>query len=160
MSLLQIIPANPHLLLLIRIAPYPYNLLNVILASAPSLTLRTYTACTALSLCKLVVHTWLGSGIHDLSEAQTPEWRDAHWHAPDGEPGQWRPPHMHHPHGHQWTEEDRHREDVKLWSTWVGIGLCVVLFFYLTHLAKRTLARARAEQEREAEGEAFAIERV
>ena len=57
-------------------------------------------------------------------------------------------------------EEDRHREDVKMWSTWAGIGLCVVLFFYLTHLAKRALARAQAEQERDGEGEAFAIERL
>ena len=58
------------------------------------------------------------------------------------------PPHPHGSHGHHgWTEEDRHREDVKLWSTWIGIGLCVVLFFYITHLAKKALARAQAEQE-------------
>lgn len=57
---------------------------------------------------------------------------------------------MHHPHGgeHLWTEEERHREDVKMWSTWVGIGLCVALFFYLTHLAKNALAKAQAEQQR------------
>ncbi len=62
---------------------------------------------------------------------------------------------MHHPHGqgHQhshdgWSEAERTREEVKLWSTWVGLGLCVVLFLYLTHLAKRALARAQSEQER------------
>jgi uncharacterized membrane protein YdjX (TVP38/TMEM64 family) len=152
MSLLQIIPANPHLLLLIRVAPYPYNLLNVILASAPSLTLRTYTGCTALSLIKLLIHTWIGAGIHDLSETYTPEWREAHWHmGPDEFGGEWRPPHMHRPYGEQWTGEEKHRHDVKIWSTWVGIGLCVALFFYLTRLAKKALARAQLEQEREVE---------
>lgn len=123
-SLLHIIPSNPHLLLLIRIAPYPYNLLNVILASSPALTLRTYTACTALSLCKLVLHTWIGAGLHSLSEL--------HGTSDSGEP---------------LSEEDQQRQDVRWYSTCFGVVLCISLFFYLTHLAKRALSRAQVEHE-------------
>ena len=53
---------------------------------------------------------------------------------------------MHHDH-HQWTPEERRRREVKVWCTWGGIGLCVGLFFYLTHLAKRALARAQQAEE-------------
>ena len=127
MSLLHIIPAKPHLLLLIRVAPYPYNLLNVILASSPSLTLRTYTACTALSLCKLVIHTWIGAGLHDLSELH------------GGGPG--------HGDGTALSVEDQQRQDVRWYSTCFGVVLCISLFFYLTHLAKRAVARAQIEHE-------------
>lgn len=43
---------------------------------------------------------------------------------------------------------------MKYYSTWFGVFLCIALFFYLTHLAKRALAKAQAEQEaREARGE-------
>ena len=127
MSLLHIIPAKPHLLLLIRVAPYPFNLLNVILASSPSLTLRTYTACTALSLCKLVIHTWIGAGLHDLSELH------------GGGPG--------HGGGTALSLEDQQRQDVRWYSTCFGVVLCISLFFYLTHLAKRAVARAQIEHE-------------
>lgn len=116
-SLLQIIPQHPHLLLLIRIAPYPYNLLNVVLASAPSLTLQTYTACTALSLCKLVLHTWIGAGIHDISAAYSGQGDD--------------------------SKDDT--KSVKAAVTWGGIVLCCVLFVYLTHMAKRAIKRAEDE---------------
>ncbi|WWD21126.1 hypothetical protein CI109_105607 [Kwoniella shandongensis] len=147
MSLLHIIPANPHLLLLIRIAPYPYNLLNVILASSPSLTLRTYTTCTAVSLCKLILHTWIGAGIHDLSKTY-----GGHTHGREGEfvDGQWR-------HNHTKPYEDGgiegSREDVKTLMTWLGIALCIILFFYLTYLAKRAVRKAQEEQERNGLGE-------
>lgn len=154
MSLLNIIPANAHLLLLIRIAPYPYNLLNVILASSPSLTLKTYTGCTAISLLKVILHTWFGSGIHDISEL--------HRSPPSGIPG--HGPHHgiggHGGHGHgdhgSGAEGDHghhgyagRREDVKVYWTWGGLALCVVLFVYLHHVAKKALARAQAEVERD-----------
>jgi hypothetical protein len=153
-SLLSIIPANPHLLLLIRIAPYPYNLLNVILASAPSLTLRTYTACTAVSLLKLVLHTWIGAGIHDIASFgrphKTPFDAQPDWDGEGDRP--WRPPHGGGHHGKHgfggqgWREAQRHRGQVRMYSTWVGIGLCVALFFYLTHLAKKALRKAQEEE--------------
>ncbi|WWC64089.1 uncharacterized protein I303_106696 [Kwoniella dejecticola CBS 10117] len=187
-TLLSLLSSHPHLLLLIRIAPYPYNLLNVILASSPSLSLKTYTACTALSLCKLVLHTWIGSGIHNLSEAyghgprhdrphmaepfpgnangseegDNDQWASHPHGEPDSNTGDHTPPHHHHPapwhghgHGHdhgQGPEMDvewEQREQIKTYSTWFGIFLCIFLFVYLTYLTKKALKKAQAQQERE-----------
>ena len=142
MSLLAIIPAKPHLLLLIRIAPYPYNLLNVILASSPGLSLKTYMGCTAISLLKVILHTWFGSGIHDISEL--------HRHNSSG-PNR---PDLHHHHHHsnqsiETMEFNGNRENIKVYWTWGGLILCVVLFFYLHHVAKKAIERAQADVERE-----------
>jgi hypothetical protein len=123
------------LLLLIRIAPYPYNLLNVVLASAPSLSLQTYTFCTAISLCKLVLHTWIGAGIRDISSAYGAGSSDPSM--PAGGPAA-PPPEL--------SPEDVQHERVKAGVTWGGIILCGVLFVYLTHVAKRAIARAQDEQ--------------
>jgi len=62
------IEKRPKLLFLIRLAPYPYNVMNCLLAAAPTLTLRTYTLCTALSLFKVIVHTSLGASIHSFRD--------------------------------------------------------------------------------------------
>ncbi|TYJ54068.1 hypothetical protein B9479_005254 [Cryptococcus floricola] len=155
MSLLHVLPTHPHLLLLIRIAPYPYNLLNVILASSPTLTLQTYTGCTALALFKLVLHTWIGSGIHDLSKSYGHSQAEGGEGQEDGEgpEGQW--PH----HGSEGSGEDAlpaqdgETAAAKTWTTWVGIVLCVTLFFYLTYFAKQAVKRAQEEQDRQEEGE-------
>ena len=53
------IERRPQLLFLIRVAPYPYNLMNAVLAVSPTLTFKTYFVCTALSLFKVslqIVH--------------------------------------------------------------------------------------------------------
>ncbi|OWT38600.1 cytoplasmic protein [Cryptococcus neoformans Bt1] len=145
MSLLHILPTHPHLLLLIRIAPYPYNLLNVILASSPTLTLQTYTGCTAVSLCKLVLHTWIGSGIHDLSESYGHGQSKGQEESKEGDgvDGQW-PQDPDGVTGRPAQEGDT--QTAKTWTTWVGIVLCIVLFFYLMHFAKRAVKKAQAEQ--------------
>ncbi|CAJ0764540.1 17372_t:CDS:2 [Entrophospora sp. SA101] len=54
------------LLFLIRIAPYPYNVLNALL-SATHISTKTFTSATALSLFKLMIHTWIGSKISSFS---------------------------------------------------------------------------------------------
>ena len=54
---------------------------------------------------------------------------------------------------HEWTEEEYHRHQVRMYSTWAGIVLCIVLFVYLTRLAKKALARAQAQADgREGQG--------
>jgi len=63
------IEKRPKLLFLIRLAPYPYNLLNAVLAASPSLSFKTYFTCTALSLFKLIVHTAAGSTIHQFADS-------------------------------------------------------------------------------------------
>ena len=60
------IERRPKLLFLIRLAPYPYNVLNCLLAASSTLTLQTYTICTALSLFKVIIHTSLGASIHSI----------------------------------------------------------------------------------------------
>ncbi|KAG2369979.1 hypothetical protein BDR07DRAFT_1387476 [Suillus spraguei] len=57
---------KPQLLFLVRLAPYPYNVLNALLAATPTLTMRTYVICTALSLFKVIVHTSIGAGIRSF----------------------------------------------------------------------------------------------
>lgn len=162
-ALLSLLHERPSLLLMVRVAPYPYNLLNVLLASSP-VSLGTYTACTALSLCKLILHTWIGAGIRDLSGAyghghphRHGEW-DGDWDgASDGEDwdvpptvdqdGAPRHPHPPH-HGHHFHHgpPGYSPEDIKFYSTIAGIALCIALFVYITRLTRKTLESARQEQ--------------
>ncbi|KAJ8595335.1 hypothetical protein M405DRAFT_849775 [Rhizopogon salebrosus TDB-379] len=58
---------RPQLLFFVRLAPYPYNVLNALLAATPTLTMRTYVICTGLSLFKVIVHTSIGAGIRSFS---------------------------------------------------------------------------------------------
>lgn len=60
------IERKPQLLFLIRVAPYPYNVMNAILA-ATTLSMRTYVICTGLSLFKVIVHTSIGAGVRSFS---------------------------------------------------------------------------------------------
>ncbi|KAE8543487.1 hypothetical protein D1P53_000201 [Cryptococcus gattii VGV] len=142
MSLLHILPTHPHLLLLIRIAPYPYNLLNVILASSPTLTLQTYAGCTAVSLCKLVLHTWIGSGIHDLSQSYGHGQGKAQEGFKEGDEIDAQDPDS----ATVQPAQEGDTQAAKTWTTWAGIVLCIALFFYLTHFAKQAIKKAQAEQ--------------
>jgi uncharacterized membrane protein YdjX (TVP38/TMEM64 family) len=62
------IEKRPKLLFLIRLAPYPYNVMNALLAASPTLTFKTYTICTALSLFKVIIHTSLGASMHSFKD--------------------------------------------------------------------------------------------
>ncbi|KAF9904258.1 hypothetical protein EC991_002916 [Linnemannia zychae] len=55
-----------RLLVLIRLAPYPYNVMNAIL-SATHIPLSTFTAATAMSLIKLTLHVYIGSTLSTLT---------------------------------------------------------------------------------------------
>jgi len=107
------IEKRPKLLFLIRLAPYPYNVMNCLLAASPTLTLHTYTVCTALSLFKVIIHTSLGASIHSF--------RDYHANpAPSTENG------------------STSGIVARIW-TGVGIGLCVVILIYLSMVARRAV---------------------
>ncbi|KAG8218367.1 hypothetical protein J3R82DRAFT_3987 [Butyriboletus roseoflavus] len=60
------IERKPQLLFLVRVAPYPYNVMNALLA-ATTLSMKTYVICTGLSLFKVIVHTSIGAGIRSFS---------------------------------------------------------------------------------------------
>jgi hypothetical protein len=100
------------LLFLIRLAPYPYNVMNCLLAASPTLTLRTYTICTALSLFKVIIHTSMGASIHSF--------KDYHLVDPK-EPGE--------PHEHTATE---------LWTVF-GLVLCITILIYLSIVARKAV---------------------
>ncbi|KAF7981630.1 hypothetical protein HWV62_18420 [Athelia sp. TMB] len=104
------IEKRPKLLFLIRLAPYPYNVMNCLLAASPHLTLRTYTICTALSLFKVIIHTMLGASMHSFSTHDKV-------HESDGA-------------GADYVSQ--------LW-TGFGIALCVAIFIYLSYVARRAV---------------------
>lgn len=105
------IEKRPKLLFLIRLAPYPYNVMNCLLAASPTLTLHTYTVCTALSLFKVIIHTSVGASIHSFKDYHT---------AP--------------------SNEDQGGADMvaRMWTI-VGILLCVVILVYLSIVARRAV---------------------
>ncbi|KAF8803694.1 hypothetical protein BYT27DRAFT_7108769 [Phlegmacium glaucopus] len=107
------IEKRPKLLFLIRLAPYPYNVMNCLLAASPTLTLHTYTVCTALSLFKVIIHTSLGASIHSFRD----------YHAKPGtSPG----------------KETTSAVMARIWTI-VGIILCVLILIYLSIVARRAV---------------------
>ncbi|KAF8960845.1 Transmembrane protein 64 [Entomortierella lignicola] len=55
-----------RLLVLIRLAPYPFNVMNALL-SATHVSLKTFILATALSLSKLTLHVYVGSTLSSLT---------------------------------------------------------------------------------------------
>ncbi|KAG0056132.1 hypothetical protein BGZ83_006227 [Gryganskiella cystojenkinii] len=55
-----------RLLVLIRLAPYPFNVMNALL-SATHISLPTYALATAISLFKLTLHVYIGSTLSTLT---------------------------------------------------------------------------------------------
>lgn len=113
---LRAIEKRPNILFLIRLAPYPFNVMNVLLAASPTLTLRTYTTCTALSLLKVIVHTSIGASIHSFSHHGAPLEG-----GPDAE------------------EEDNGNDVMSKVYTGIGVALCVGVFIYITIVARRAV---------------------
>ena len=108
------IEKRPKLLFLIRLAPYPFNVMNCLLAAAPTLTLRTYTMCTALSLFKLIIHTMIGASIRSFASYHVVK------------PGQSAP-------------ERDDESALGHYSTIAGVVLCVAIFVYLSYVARRAV---------------------
>ncbi|KAF9092060.1 Transmembrane protein 64 [Mortierella sp. GBA35] len=59
------------LMLLIRLAPYPFNLMNALL-SATHIPLSTFALATAISLTKLTLHVYIGSTLSSLATLPPP----------------------------------------------------------------------------------------
>ncbi|KAF7301416.1 hypothetical protein MIND_00706900 [Mycena indigotica] len=111
---------RPKLLFLVRLAPYPYNVMNCLLAASPTLTFKTYTVCTAASLPKVIIHTSLGASIHSF--------KDYHSGA-DG------------------VAEDDSANTVARLSTIGGLILCVAIFIYLSIVARRAVDEELGDDE-------------
>ncbi|EJD01050.1 uncharacterized protein FOMMEDRAFT_29830 [Fomitiporia mediterranea MF3/22] len=113
------ISRRPSLLFLVRLAPYPYNVLNALLAGCPRLTFRTYASCTALSLLKVIIHTSVGAGIKNFAE----------YHSSPKENGS---------SGKNGSNDD-HSNSLGHMSSIFGIVLCVALAIYLMLVARRAV---------------------
>ncbi len=116
-KVVRAIEKQPKLLFLVRLAPYPYNLMNTLLASSPTLTMRTYVTCTALALPKLLIHTGLGTSIKNFA---------AYNGAAEGV-------------SKEEAEASQTAEKVKKWAGLVGIGLCVGIMIYLLSVARKAV---------------------
>ncbi|CAK5275719.1 unnamed protein product [Mycena citricolor] len=109
-QVVRAVEKRPKLLFLVRLAPYPYNVMNCLLAAAPSLTFRTYTLCTAASLFKLIVHTSLGASIRSFKD----------YHTSSGQSGE--------------TEGTV----ASAWTI-AGVVLCIAILVYLSIVARRAV---------------------
>ncbi|EPQ27695.1 uncharacterized protein PFL1_04833 [Pseudozyma flocculosa PF-1] len=125
-KVVRAIEKQPKLLFLVRLAPYPYNLMNTLLASSQTLTLKTYTTCTALALPKLLVHTGLGTSIKNFAayngvENGSGSDGDANGGDDDG------------------AIVSHSAERVKQVAGFVGVGLCIGIFIYLLQVARKAV---------------------
>jgi uncharacterized membrane protein YdjX (TVP38/TMEM64 family) len=99
----------PKLLFLIRLAPYPYNVMNCLLAASPTLTLQTYTICTALSLFKVIIHTYIGASIHSFKTY------------------------------HITNSSENATDWVAQFCTIIGVSLCIAVLVYLATIARKAI---------------------
>ncbi|KAF9649624.1 hypothetical protein BDM02DRAFT_3074020, partial [Thelephora ganbajun] len=123
------IEKRPKLLFMVRLAPYPYNVMNALLAASPTLTFKTYTLCTALSLFKVIIHTTIGASIHSFAGYHlhnTPDSpRDGQ--DPTGDDGNGVP------------ASDDEGALLGRVSAIVGIVLCVAIIIYLSWVARKAV---------------------
>ena len=126
------IEKRPKLLFLIRLAPYPYNVMNCLLAASPTLTWQTYTLCTALSLFKLIIHTSIGSTIHSFADYHLKQkCGSGAGNGTDSGAGEGA--------GEGAGSDEGEGSPLGKISTIVGIVLCVTIFIYLSYVARKAV---------------------
>jgi len=118
------IEKRPKLLFMVRLAPYPYNVMNALLAASPTLTFKTYTLCTALSLFKVIVHTTIGASIHSFAGYHLHKTPDSSDPPIDGQDP---------------TGEDDEGALLSRVSAIVGVVLCFAIIIYLSWVARKAV---------------------
>lgn len=119
------IEKRPKLLFMVRLAPYPYNVMNALLAASPTLTFKTYTLCTALSLFKVIIHTTIGASIHSFAGYHLHETPDSSDPPIDGQDPT--------------NDEDDQGALLSRVSAIVGIVLCIAIIVYLSWVARKAV---------------------
>jgi len=113
---------------MVRLAPYPYNVMNALLAASPTLTFKTYTLCTALSLFKVIIHTTIGASIHSFAGYHLHKTPDSSDPPIDGQDP---------------TGDDSDGDDegalLSRISAIVGIVLCIAIVVYLSWVARKAV---------------------
>jgi membrane protein DedA with SNARE-associated domain len=127
------IEKRPKLLFMVRLAPYPYNVMNALLAASPTLTFKTYTVCTGLSLFKVIVHTTIGASIHSfagyhLHKTPNSSGPPIDGQDPTGDNGDGVP-----------ADDDDQGAFLSRVSAAVGIVLCVAIIVYLSWVARKAV---------------------
>lgn len=112
---------------MLRLAPYPFNVMSALLGQVRVVSARTHALATALSLCKIVLHTWTGSLLEELSQVITGPGHD------DDDGG--------------WTTA----RVSELCALVVAIGLAVASGIYVYRVVQRALAECREDKEEEEE---------
>lgn len=143
------IEKQPKLLFLIRLAPYPYNLMNTLLASSRTLSLKTYTICTALALPKLLVHCWLGANISSFGAyhgVETSNPSSSNSTIVDENPSS-NSTDSTGAVGGVTDEATASAERTKRIAGFVGVGLCIGIFLYLLVVARRAVDELDDEDE-------------
>jgi hypothetical protein len=107
--------------------------MNALLAASPTLTLKTYTLCTALSLFKVIIHTTIGASIHSFAGYhlhKTPDSSDSpiEGQDPTGDGGDGVP-----------AGGDDEGALLSRISAVVGIVLCIAIFVYISWVARRAV---------------------
>ena len=122
------IEKRPKLLFMVRLAPYPYNVMNALLAASPTLTFRTYTLCTALSLFKVIIHTTIGASIHSFAGYHLHKSPDSSDPPTDGQD----PP-------NDDGDDDDQGALLSRVSAVIGIVLCIAIIVYLSWVARKAV---------------------
>ncbi len=107
--------------------------MNTLLASSPTLTMRTYVTCTALALPKLLIHTGLGTSIKNFA---------AYNGAAEGQ-------------SREDAQASQTAENVKKWAGLIGAGLCFGIMIYLLSVARRAVDDLDDEDEDEYDDELY-----
>jgi len=113
-------------MLLIRLAPYPFNVMNALL-SATHIPLSTFAIATAISLLKLALHVYIGSTLSSLAivpPTTTPE--DGDGNGDTGTPS-------------DTVEGNSHGRTVKIVVMVISMIIGVVVGAYVWIVAKREI---------------------
>lgn len=112
------------LFLLIRLSPYPFNLLNVLFATT-NISLAHYTLGTALSLLKISLHIYVGANLTSFAK-----------HIMGNEDDM--------------TEGERRAVTVRYIAVVTGSVLATAVMIYVYIVAKRAVAEISSEDSEEA----------
>ncbi|KAI9497871.1 snare associated Golgi protein-domain-containing protein [Zychaea mexicana] len=106
--------------LLIRLSPYPFNILNV-LFSATDISLRDFTLGTAISLTKIGIHIYIGSSFTSFSKRILGDDDDM-------------------------TDDERTADNIRIAATVIGSFLSFGVMAYIYAVTKRAVAQANNEE--------------
>ncbi|KAI8997017.1 snare associated Golgi protein-domain-containing protein [Pilobolus umbonatus] len=109
------------LFLLIRLSPYPFNVLNV-LFSATDISLLEFTLGTAITLTKIALHVYIGANLTSFAKHILGEDSDM-------------------------TESDLRAERIRYISMVVGSALAVCVMVYIYSLVKQAVKEAVVQTE-------------